>query len=132
LPSSKLGFKSRRPHSHHFCTNPWKGNRHIEEIYGFEKGGEPTKDGPFDGKLKRFATSLVLPIDPNRAGECNRCGACCMFLVRCPFLKFEPGNPDSASCRAYRIRPPQCRKYPRTKDEQIHQPCGYYFKDSSD
>jgi hypothetical protein len=30
------------------------------------------------------------------------------------------------------IRPIQCRKYPRTKKEQIHQPCGYHFKGSSD
>lgn len=90
------------------------------------------RESPFDGKLKRFATSLVLPVDPTREGECSRCGACCMFLVRCPFLKFEPGNPSSVSCRAYMIRPPQCRKYPRTKKEQIHQPCGYYFKGSSD
>jgi len=90
------------------------------------------REGPFDGKLKRFATSLALPVDPNRHGECNRCGACCMFLVRCPFLRFEAGNPNSASCRAYMVRPLQCRKYPRTKKEQIHQPCGYFFKGSSD
>jgi Fe-S-cluster containining protein len=87
--------------------------------------------GPFDGKATRFATSLALPVDKNRTGECNRCGACCMFLVRCPFLKFEDGKPNSASCRAYLIRPPQCRKYPRTKGEQIHQPCGYIFRDST-
>lgn len=87
--------------------------------------------GPFDGKATRFATSLVLPVDKNRSGECSRCGACCMFLFRCPFLKFEDGKPNSASCRAYLIRPLQCRKYPRTKREQIHQPCGYVFRDST-
>jgi len=50
-----------------------------------------------------------------------------MFLVRCPFLKFEDGKPNTARCSAYKIRPPQCRKYPRTKNEQIHLPCGYAF-----
>jgi len=88
--------------------------------------------GPFDGKIRRFFTSLILPVDANRTGECAKCGACCMFLFKCPFLKFEEGNPNSAACRAYAIRPPQCRKYPRTRSEQIHQPCGYYFKDSLD
>lgn len=89
-------------------------------------------NGPFDGKIKRLATSLILPVDARRAGECVRCGACCKFLVKCPFLKYDEGNPNSASCRAYAIRPPQCRKYPRSKKEQIHLPCGYYFKESSE
>lgn len=86
--------------------------------------------GPFDGKLTRFATSLVLPVDRSREGECARCGACCKFLVVCPFLRYEDGKPNTAYCAAYRLRPPQCRKYPRTRKEQIHQPCGYRFKDS--
>jgi Fe-S-cluster containining protein len=88
--------------------------------------------GPFDGKVRRFATSLVLPVDTRRTGECKRCGACCKFLVTCPFLKFDEGDPNSASCKAYAIRPLQCRKYPRSKEEQIHHPCGYRFDDSSD
>jgi hypothetical protein len=88
-------------------------------------------NGPFDGKVTRFVTSLVLPVDASRTGECVRCGACCKFLFKCPFLKFEDGNPNMATCRAYIIRPPQCRKYPRTRKEQIHQPCGYRFKDST-
>jgi Fe-S-cluster containining protein len=91
-----------------------------------------TANGPFDGKIRRFFTSLVLPVDKRRDGECNRCGACCKFLFECPFLKVVEGNPNSFECRIYPIRPPQCRKYPRTKAEQIHEPCGYYFKDSSD
>ena len=94
----------------------------------------PTKSGPFDGKVKRFFTSLVLPVGASRTGECSRCGACCKFLVKCPFLKYENGDPNSPKCGAYIIRPVQCRKYPRTKSEQIHQPCGYSFAgaDSSD
>lgn len=89
------------------------------------------KNGPFDGKLTRFATSLVLPVDPSRTGECNRCGACCKFLVRCPFLRPSKKDPGSFECRAYFLRPPQCRKYPRTRKEQIHHPCGYRFVDDT-
>jgi len=86
----------------------------------------------FNGKMRRFVTSIALPVDRSRSGECKRCGACCKFLVRCPFLKFDESDPNSASCRAYAIRPPQCRKYPRSKAEQIHHPCGYCFDDSPD
>ncbi len=85
-------------------------------------------NGPFDGKLRRFVTSLVLPVSKDRTGECSRCGACCRFLVACPFLK-TIDNPPGFRCTAYIIRPPQCRKYPRSKKEQVHQPCGYSFKD---
>lgn len=88
------------------------------------------KKGPFDGKMRRFATSLVLPVDKNRAGECLRCGACCKFLVECPFLKPIEGAPGEFRCSAYSIRPPQCRKYPRSKEEQIHHPCGFRFEDA--
>ncbi len=79
-------------------------------------------------KIKRATTSLILPPDGKRAGECKGCGACCMFLYKCPFLKFENNGSNRAICMIYEIRPPMCRKYPRTKSEQIHQPCGYYFE----
>jgi len=88
------------------------------------------KSGPFDGKVKRFCTSLVLPVDKSRAGQCDMCGACCEFLVKCPLLKRDAsGKPK---CGAYAVRPPQCRKYPRTRSEQIHHPCGYRFEDERD
>jgi Fe-S-cluster containining protein len=88
-----------------------------------------TSDGPFDGKVTRFFTSLVLPVDPKRTGECLRCGACCKFLVTCPLLEYENGDPKKPRCKGYLIRPLQCRKYPRTKEEQIHHPCGYRFEE---
>jgi uncharacterized protein len=84
--------------------------------------------GPFKGKAKRFATSLVLSVDKTRTGNCLNCGACCRFLVDCPFLKPVEGDKEAYRCMIYRIRPLQCRKYPRTKEEQIHQPCGYEFE----
>lgn len=91
-----------------------------------------SKKSPFDGKLHRFATSLVLPVDRSRSGECLRCGACCKFLFICPFLKTVEGEPTSYRCSAYGIRPPQCRKYPRSSKEQIHHPCGFRFEDGAD
>lgn len=85
----------------------------------------------FNGKTRRFFTSL-LPVDQNRTGKCTRCGACCKFVVTCPFLRYAEGDPNSARCAAYLVRPPQCRKYPRTKDEQIHKPCGFRFEDGGE
>jgi len=90
------------------------------------------KSGPFDGKVTRFFTSLVLPVDKTRAGECNRCGACCKFLVRCPFLRYSNGDTGESICTAYSFRPLQCRKYPRSEAEQIHMPCGYRFGKQGD
>jgi Fe-S-cluster containining protein len=87
------------------------------------------KSGPFDGKVTRFFTSFALPVDSNRGGECSRCGACCKFLFKCPFLRSEDGKPGSFRCAVYSVRPPQCRKYPRTRSEQIHLPCGYTFEE---
>ncbi len=87
-------------------------------------------NGPFNGKMRRLVTSLVLPIDSKRSGSCKNCGACCEFLVKCPFLEYSDDDPPKARCKAYAIRPLQCRKYPRTNDEQIHEPCGYHFEQS--
>lgn len=76
-------------------------------------------------KLKRAFTSL-LPIDAGRAGECNRCGACCKLPVPCPFLRFDAEG--LSSCAVYFARPPSCRKYPRTAAENVTpETCGYYF-----
>ncbi len=84
---------------------------------------------PFDGKMTRFFTSLVLPVDRTRSGECERCGACCKFFVKCPFLTYVNGDERQPACKIYRARPLQCRKYPRTAKEQIHFPCGYRFEE---
>ncbi len=84
-----------------------------------------------NGKIRRAATSILLPVDGNRAGECKGCGACCMFVYKCPFLRFENHNSHRAICAIYGFRPPMCRKYPRTKEEQARQPCGYYFTEAT-
>lgn len=76
-------------------------------------------------KTKRLLTSL-LPVDPERTGACNRCGACCKLPYPCPFLRFD--DQGLSRCAVYAIRPPSCRKYPRVAAEQMTpRECGYSF-----
>ena len=74
------------------------------------------------GKVHRFFTAF-LPVDERRTGTCIRCGRCC---TNCKLLMF---NDDSSTyCSIRKIRPIQCRKYPRTEKEQFTQStCGYKF-----
>lgn len=77
-------------------------------------------------KLRRFATSL-LPVADNRRGSCNRCGECCKLPFPCPFLRFDAEG--SSMCAVYHLRPPSCRKYPRTAAEHVTQEvCGFWFE----
>lgn len=76
-------------------------------------------------KIKRLATSL-LPVAANRHGDCNRCGECCKLPYPCPFLRYDEDG--LSSCAVYLVRPPSCRKYPRTAAENMTaHVCGYYF-----
>ncbi len=75
-------------------------------------------------KINRTLTSF-LPIDTNRAGSCNRCGACCKLPNVCPFLGFD--HEGLSYCKIYPVRPLNCRKYPRTESDQVCSDCGYYF-----
>ncbi len=76
-------------------------------------------------KFKRLTTSL-LPVDRNRRGACNRCGACCRLPFPCPFLRVD--DEGLSSCAVYHLRPASCRKYPRTESENLTpERCGYYF-----
>ena len=64
----------------------------------------------------------ILPVSKNRAGKCISCGACCKLPNACPFLK-------NSKCSIYKIRPLNCRKYPRTEKEHItSKTCGFRFK----
>lgn len=74
-------------------------------------------------KIKRTASS-PLPIKLNRKGKYLQDAACCFLPKKCTFLKEKEGN---YSCIIYKLRLPVCRKYPRTLEEQICFPCGYYF-----
>jgi Fe-S-cluster containining protein len=81
-------------------------------------------------KLKRFSTSL-LPVEAGRQGSCNRCGACCQLPFPCPFLRFD--EEGLSSCSIYYARPPSCRKYPRSANENVTpETCGFYFADVKD
>ena len=84
-----------------------------------------TKDN-WLAKLKRTFTS-ILPISKNRTGKCNNCGACCKLPNVCYFLKYR--SDGTSYCSIYKIRPLNCRVYPRTKYEFITKDtCGYKFK----
>ncbi len=81
-------------------------------------------------KIKRLATSL-LPVDEERRGDCNRCGDCCKLPYPCPFLRFDEDG--LSSCAVYGLRPPSCRKYPRTSVENLTpETCGYYFVNANE
>lgn len=78
-------------------------------------------------KLKRTATSF-LPVSKLRRGKCANCGKCCHLPFRCPFLKDKNGK---TYCSIYKVRPLNCRKYPRTEKEWLTKGnCGYSFKKS--
>ena len=82
------------------------------------------KRNTWSAKLKRTVTSF-LPVSGDRFGDCRRCGACCSLPSRCPFLRFDEDG--LALCLVRKIRPLNCRKYPRTPEEHICRPCGYRF-----
>ena len=80
----------------------------------------------FSAKIKRTFTS-VLPISKNRVGKCANCGTCCKLPKMCPLLKFKPNG--ESYCSIYKIRPLNCRKYPRTKSESVVEDiCKYRFE----
>ncbi|MHC5061107.1 MAG: YkgJ family cysteine cluster protein [Planctomycetota bacterium] len=67
-----------------------------------------------------------MPIAKNRTGQCKRCGTCCKLPNRCFFLDTDQN--DKCICKIYAIRPPACRKYPRSPSEHITtDSCGYVF-----
>ena len=84
------------------------------------------------GKIRRFLTtnfrkqetvaSLAL-----RRGDCNRCGACCELLFKCPFLKKTPDG--TTLCGIYENRPNSCRLFPIEKRDirEVKGTCSYYF-----
>jgi hypothetical protein len=67
------------------------------------------------GKVRRAIVGTMLSEEDRagiagaRQGECNRCGACCKILFKCPFLVEDKG---SFSCSVYDHRPPSCRLFP--------------------
>ena len=84
------------------------------------------------GKLRRFVNvnfrkDEVIASLALRRGDCNRCGACCELLFKCPFLKkHEDGT---TTCGIYEDRPNQCRLFPisRRDLDEVRGSCSYYF-----
>ncbi len=85
------------------------------------------------GKTRRFVQSTLLRQDPEpllakRRGECNRCGACCKILFRCPFLGTDADG--QYTCRIYEKRFAQCRLYPLHAADlrELEGQCSYTFE----
>jgi hypothetical protein len=85
------------------------------------------------GKVRRFVQTTVLR--PNvssllarRHGECNRCGACCKILFRCPFLGTDADG--QYTCRIYARRFAQCRLFPLHAADlrEVGGECSYTFE----
>ncbi len=84
------------------------------------------------GKIRRFVNTTFRKQDviqqlALRRGDCNRCGACCELVFKCPFLK---KNADGTSmCGIYENRPNQCRMFPiEPRDiQEVKGTCTYYF-----
>lgn len=84
------------------------------------------------GKLRRFVNISFRKQDvvaalALRRGECNRCGACCELVFKCPFLKKH--SDGSSTCGIYENRPNGCRLFPieRRDIEEVRGTCTYYF-----
>lgn len=83
------------------------------------------KNGYFS-KIKRTLAS-VLPVAENRTGKCRNCGECCKLPKACRFLKYR--DDGTSFCSIYKIRPLNCRKYPRTESECLtKETCGFNFQ----
>ena len=84
------------------------------------------------GKLRRFMSANfrkqeVVESLSLRRGECNRCGACCEILFKCPFLKKHMDG--TTTCGIYEDRPNQCRLFPIEKRdlEEVRGTCSFFF-----
>jgi Fe-S-cluster containining protein len=87
------------------------------------------------GKLRRFVQAKLIHQDneallAKRQGECNRCGACCKILFRCPFLGTDAEG--QYTCRIYEKRFSQCRLFPlHAKDlQELGDECSYTFAEA--
>lgn len=84
------------------------------------------------GKVRRFVQinfqkeEVAANIELRR-GECNRCGACCEILFKCPFLKKH--DDGTSECGIYEDRPNQCRLFPINKRDldEVRGICSYFF-----
>ena len=117
-------------------ANAARQRRSIEERLA-AKRAEAVADAKFrarqaHGKLRRFVRirfkkDEVVEALSLRRGDCNRCGACCEILFKCPFLRKH--DDGTTTCGIYEDRPNQCRLFPISgRDlEEVRGTCSYYF-----
>src|SRR6266545_2318577 len=84
------------------------------------------------GKIRRFLNTNfrkqeVVTALSLRRGDCNRCGACCELLFKCPFLKKQ--SDGMSLCGIYENRPNSCRLFPIEQRDirELRGSCSYYF-----
>jgi len=89
------------------------------------------------GKLRRICLTylrlkLTRKLLEKRRGECQRCGACCKLMFRCP--AFEEKN-GVAGCKIYKYRSRVCRLFPLDErdlaDRDLVEPtkkCRFWFE----
>jgi len=84
------------------------------------------------GKIRRFVNTNFRKQETVanlalRRGECNRCGACCELVFKCPFLKKTPDG--TSLCGIYENRPNSCRLFPIEQRDirEVKGTCSYYF-----
>ncbi len=111
--------------------------RSLEERLAAAKRSRAVQDATFrarqaHGKLRRFVSANfrkdeVIASLSLRRGDCNRCGACCEILFKCPFLKKH--DDGTTTCGIYEDRPNQCRLFPIEKRdlEEVRGSCSFYF-----
>ncbi len=112
----------------------------IEEKLTAGLRAKPVADARFrarqaQGKVRRFVNSNFRKNEVSeslatRRGDCNRCGACCEILFKCPFLKKH--DDGSSTCGVYENRPEQCRLYPIEPRDlaEVRGSCSFYFIES--
>jgi hypothetical protein len=118
--------KSRPPRQHS-----------LEDRLAIARRSRAVEDAKFrarqaQGKVRRFVSANfrkeeVVASLALRRGECNRCGACCEILFKCPFLKKHADG--TTTCGVYEDRPNQCRLFPIEKRdlEEVRGTCSFYF-----
>ena len=85
------------------------------------------------GKLRRYVQAKLVEQDEQelltrRQGDCNRCGACCKIVFRCPFLGTD--ELGQYTCRIYEKRFAQCRLFPLHARDLLEVPeCSFTFAD---
>ena len=112
-------------------------NGSLEERLAAARRSRTVEDAKFrarqaQGKLRRFMSANfrkqeVVESLSLRRGECNRCGACCEILFKCPFLKKHTDG--TTTCGIYEDRPNQCRLFPIEKRdlEEVRGSCSFFF-----